>query len=291
MMFNLLRSDLYRLIHGRKFWIVTALSVLLTAGLLTTLILLGAATGAAQTDTDGVSVTANATAGLAATARMMDSHTAMLASSGMGGGSILAMCVAVLAVLAVMDDWDTGFVKNLVAGRRSRTPYVASRLLLSFLLTAWNAIVAIVALELSCLALGVRFRHTESIGAYLGFCGLKILGTTTFVLIAVALAMIVRSKAFGVAVAVLVGAGVIGSLTNIVLSMIAAYMPWLGQLTPWLPSNNVKLYADSAGLFATTAGGVSLGIPVWAHALICFAGWIVLSAGAALLVNRRRDVC
>ncbi|KAB8287843.1 hypothetical protein DSM100688_1310 [Bifidobacterium ramosum] len=290
-MFNLLRSDLYRLVHGRKFWVVTASVVLLTAGLLTTLMLLGAATGAAQTDTDGVTVTANATSGLAASARMMDSHTAMLSSSGMGGGSMLAMFVAVLAVLVVMDDWDAGFVKNLLAGRRSRMVYAADRLLLSALLTAWNVAVAIASLELTCLALGVRFRHAESLGTYLAFCGLKTLGVITFVMVAVALAMIARSKAFGVAAAVLVGAGVMGSLLNIVLSMIAAYAPWVGRLTPWLPSNTVKLYADGAGLFATTAGGVSLGMPVWAHALICFVGWIVLSVGATLLVNRRRDVC
>ncbi|MBT1161059.1 MULTISPECIES: ABC transporter permease [Bifidobacterium] len=291
MMLNLLRSDLYRLIHGRKFWVVTILVILLTAGLLTTLMLLGAATGAAQTDTDGVSVTTNATAGLAATARMMDSHTAMLASSGLGGGSVLAVFVSVLAVLVVMDDWDAGFVKNLVSGRPSRTAYIAGRLLLSVLLSVWNAVVAIASLELACFVLGVRFRRTESFGSYLGFCGLKILGAATLVLIVVAVTMIVRSKAFGIAAAVLVGAGIMGSMTNIVLSVIAAYAPWTGQLTQWLPSNNAKLYSDSAGLFATTAGGMSLGMPVWAHALICFAGWIILSVGATLLVNRRRDVC
>ncbi|MBT1171638.1 hypothetical protein [Bifidobacterium sp. SO4] len=291
MMFNLLRSDLYRLIHGRKFWVVTVLSVLLTAGLLTTMMLIDTATGAAQTDADGISVTANAAAGLATTARMMDSHTAMLSSSGLGGSSLLSMFIAVLAVLVVMDDWDAGFVKNLIAGRRDRTAYDASRLLLSFLLTAWNTVAAIVSLELTCLALGIRYRHAESVGAYLGFCGLKVLGTAAFVLIVVALAMIVRSKAFGVAAAVLVGAGIMGSLTNIVLSAIAVHMPWATQLAQWLPSNNAKLYTDSAGLFATTSGGVSLGMPVWAHVLICFAGWIILSVGAALLVNRRRDVC
>ncbi|MBW3091571.1 hypothetical protein KIH79_01110 [Bifidobacterium sp. 82T10] len=291
MMINLLRSDLYRLIHGRKFWVVTILVVLLTAGLLTTLMLLGAATGAEQTDADGVSVTANAASGLAASARMMNSHTAMLSSSGLGNGSVLSMIVAVLAVLAVMDDWDAGFVKNLLAGRRGRTAYVAGRLLLSALLAAWNTVVTIASLELACLALGVRFRYAESIGVYLGFCGLKMLGVVTFVLIVVTLAMIARSKAFGVAAAVLVGAGIMGSLLNIVLSTIAVYAPWAGQLAPWLPSNNTKLYFDGAGLFATTAGGMSLGMPVWAHALICFAGWIVLSVGATLLVNRRRDVC
>ncbi|OZG62149.1 ABC-2 family transporter protein [Bifidobacterium hapali] len=290
-MINLLRSDLYRLIHGRKFWVVTVLIILLTAGLLATLMLLGAATGASQTDTDGVTVTTNTSSGLAASARMMDSHTAMLSSSGMGGGSVLAMFVAVLAVLVVMDDWDAGFVKNLLASRRSRAVYAVDRLLLSALLAVWNMVVAIASLELTCLALGVRFRHAENLGAYLAFCGLRTLGMTTFVMIVVALTMIVRSKAFGIAVAVLIGAGVIGSLLNIILSMIAAYMPWVGQLTPWLPSNNVNLYADSTGLFATTVGGMSLGMPVWAHALICFTGWIVLSVGATLLIERRRDVC
>lgn len=290
-MFNLLRSDLYRLIHGRKFWVVTVLVVLLTAGLLTTLMLLGAGAGAEQTDTDGVSVTTNAVSGLAASARMMDSHTAMLSSSGLGNGSVLSMIVAVLAVLAVMDDWDAGFVKNLIAGRRGRMSYVAGRLLLSALLAMWNMVVTIVSLELSCLALGVRYRHAESIGVYLGFCGLRMLGVVTFVLIVVALAMIVRSKAFGIAAAVLVGAGIMGSMVNIVLSAVAMYAPWVGRLAQWLPSNNAKLYVDGAGLFATTAGGMSLGMPVWAHALICFVGWIVLSVGATFLVNHRRDVC
>ncbi|NMM97451.1 hypothetical protein [Bifidobacterium olomucense] len=290
MMFNLLHSDLYRLIHGRKFWVVTVLSVLLTAGLLVTLVLLGGAAGATQTDADGVTVTANA-AGLTASGLVMDSHTAMLSSSGLGGGSMLAMFVAVLAVLAVMDDWDAGFAKNLLAGRRGRSGYVAGRLVLAVLLTVWNMVVAIASLELACLALGVRFRHAERVGVYLGFCGLKILGVVTFVLIVVALTMIVRSKAFGVAAAVLVGAGILGSLANIVLSSAAMYLPWMARLTPWLPSNNVKLYTDGTGLFATTAGGASLGMPVWAHALICFAGWIILSVGTTLLVNRRRDVC
>lgn len=290
-MFNLLRSDLYRLVHGRKFWVVTVLSVLLTAGLLVTLMLLGTVSGASQTDTDGVSVTANATAGLMASARTMESHTAMLSSSGLGGSSILSMFIAVLAVLTVMDDWDAGFIKNLIAGRHSRMTYVASRLLMSTLLTIWNVVVAVASLELTCLVLGIRFRHAESIGAYLGFCGLKTLGMVAFVLIVVALTMIVRSKAFGIAAAVLVGAGIMGSLTNIILSVMAVYLPWAAQLAQWLPSNTAKLYTDSAGLLATTVGGTSLGMSVWAHALICFAGWIALSVGVTLLVNRRRDVC
>ncbi|RSX53129.1 ribose/xylose/arabinose/galactoside ABC transporter permease [Bifidobacterium goeldii] len=285
-MINLLRSDLYRLIHGRKFWVVTVLSILLTAGLLTALILLSAASGATQTDTSGVTVTANAAAGLTPSRRLMDSHTAMLSSSGLGGSSLLAMLIALIAVLVVMDDWDAGFVKNLLAGRRSQIGYVASRLILSALLTAWNIVVSIASLELACVVLGVRFRHTETIGSYIGFCALKILGVITFVLIVVALTMITRSKAFGIASAVLVGAGIMGSLLNIVLAMIASYMPWVEQLVQWLPSNNVKLYADSAGLLATANG-----LPVWAHILICFTGWIIVSAGATLLVNRRRDVC
>ncbi|MCH9275323.1 hypothetical protein JS533_003405 [Bifidobacterium amazonense] len=292
-MFNLLRSDLYRLVHGRKFWVVTAIIVLLTAGLLTILISLGAVTGSTQLGADGTTVTTNTAAGLSASAREVDSHSALLAASGLGSpnSSVLPMLVSILAVLAIMDDWDAGFIKNLAVGRRDRTPYLAERLLLAALLAVWNAAVTISSLELTCLAMGVRFRHAESLGVYLGYCGLNVLGTIAFVLIVVALTMTARSKALGIAASVVVGTGMLGSLLTVALSIMAMHIPWLMHVVFWLPSYNTKLYTDSIGLFATTANGVALGMPAWAHALICYVGWIVLASGATLLVNSRRDVC
>lgn len=293
MMINLLKADLYRLVHGKKFWVVTALVILLTAGLLTVLILLGTFAGFTQTSTDGMTAAANSSAGLTTSDRAMDSHSALLAAAGVGApnSSLLPMLVAILAVLVIMDDWDAGFIKNLTVGQSDRTPYIVSRLLLAALLTVWNAVVTIVSLELACLALGVHFRHAESLSAYLEYCGITVLGAIAFIMIIVSLTMIVRSKALGIAASVIIGTGMLGSLLTIALSILALHASWLEYAVFWLPSYNARLYSNSFGLFATTVNGVDLGMPVWAHALICYMGWIAFSAGAALLVNRHRDVC
>jgi ABC-type transport system involved in multi-copper enzyme maturation permease subunit len=284
MIFNLLRSDIYRLVRGRKFWVTMLMTVLITAGLYILMIVSidqGMIDGSEMDPSD-----------YAVASRTLPTHSGMLSLMGYGNGGVMPTVASVLAVLVVLEDFDTGYIKGLMTSRRARTGYYAERMLIVSLLTIWMSVVAIVSLEITSWAFGFHYQHGESPVAYFQYLAIVMLGAIAYALIVSALTLTVRNKAFGIAAALLVGTGMIGGTLMMAVQRFGERLPWLQTISHWLPVYNNTLYTDSASLFSIGGPGTNgLGLPVWLHVLICFAGWIALASGMTLLINHKRDMC
>ena len=228
-----LRCGVYRLVHGRKFWIGTALaSVLCFAVMALMFVTMGMVDvdGTVSTGTVHLTVGGERYAGVEMDAddaallgmfadRTVPNHSFLLVFMGFFQGGMAGLLVSIIATLAYAEDHEHGFVKAELAGRAGRIGYYASHLVLAALLAAWYSLVVIASTELAFAVFGIRVADPEPFGQYWRLAGLTSSATQ----------------------------GALG-----------------------LPD---------------------IGMPVWVHALVCFIGWIALSAAVTLLANRRRDVC
>lgn len=285
-MFNLLRSDCYRLVHSRRFWVAGVAVVLICIGVPLSVYLV-MVYGDAESELDMVEMAS----------RTLTSHSSALTYIAIFKSGTIPTVVAIMAALSLAEDFDSRFVTTLLAGRRDRSGYYLAKFVMVALMAVWYSMLAIVTLELTLVAFGFRYAEPEGLGVYLAFVGLNVLGVMAFASLAAAATLIARSKAFGVAMAVMGGTELIGVTVLGLASMLSGAAPWVGQAATWLPTYAINLLTDGRALAATVgstgivAADPPLGMPIWVHALVCFLGWIALACGATLLANRRRDLC
>lgn len=289
-MLNLLRSDVYRLIHGRKLWVGSLMLVVCSAGLLAGVItFVGGYDGAIDGDIT------------AAVARTLPSHSAMLTYSSMFRGGLVAGVVSVVAALAVGEDRESGLAKNLFSSGIGRRRYVVEKMALTALLALWYSLLSVVALEITFAALGFRYESAEPALAWLGFVVLLVLGVTVYAVIAATVALVTGSRVASCATAVAVGFQMVGGVLTGLAGMAPERFGWIQRLAAWLPISNMNMLEDTRSLCSDvlpegvrsflTAGVVDLGMPVWAHAAACFLGWLAVCWAVTLLVVCRRDPC
>ncbi|OZG62288.1 ABC-2 family transporter protein [Bifidobacterium lemurum] len=270
-MINLFKSDMYRLIHGRKLWMMTALIAAMNIGLTAlSFYMVRHVEGEFDADT-----------AMFATMRF-DSHVMMLSELGITT-TTLSFLTLVFAVLVVNEDFETGFVNNLAAGRHMGGYYVGKLLTLAAL-TVWHTMVYIVSAEIGFAILGFRYDQREDWGVYFAFVGLVMLGVFAMATVVAFVTWLSRNRVVGVFAAIAVQPmGPVDMVMTTAAQMLdKPDSPWFQTVLEWMPSYNFSQLAATA-----TIGGM----PVWLHALIAFAGWVALAGGAAVLVNRRRDVC
>ena len=311
-MLTFLRCGVYRLVHGRKFWIGTALaSVLCFAVMALMFVTMGMVDvdGTVSTGTVHLTVGGERYAGVEMDAddaallgmfadRTVPNHSFLLVFMGFFQGGMAGLLVSIIATLAYAEDHEHGFVKAELAGRAGRIGYYASHLVLAALLAAWYSLVVIASTELAFAVFGIRVADPEPFGQYWRLAGLNILGVVAVTFIVTALHTIVRSKVAGVIIAVFVASGAVSSLATSCAQLLGSRLDWIPHVVAWLPMVNLGLLDDSApavGLTSSATQGAfglpDAGMPVWAHALVCFIGWIALAAAVTLLANRRHDVC
>ncbi|WP_288439290.1 hypothetical protein [uncultured Bifidobacterium sp.] len=287
-MIDLLHADCYRLIHGRKFWVGCVVLILCSVGLLAGVITF-------ISGYDG-SVDADITAVLT---RTLPSHSAMLTYSSMFRGGLVSGVVSLVVALAVSEDRDSGLAKNIFSSGVGRGRYAVEKLLLATLLSLWYALLSIVTLEITFAALRFDYASAEPVIGWLGFVVVLVLGVAVYATIAAMAALVTGSGVFSSVVAV--GAGfqlVGGALTG--LAGMVPQIGWLQRLVAWLPISNMNMLTDARSMMAETlpeaarsflTGTADLGMPVWAHATVCFVGWLALCWAVTLLVVCRRDPC
>lgn len=164
-MIDLLHADLYRLIHGRKFWVGCVVLILCSVGLLGGVItFLSGYDGPVDADITEVLT------------RTLPSHSAMLTYSSMFRGGLVSGVVSLVVALAVSEDRDSGLAKNLFSSGVGRGRYAVEKLLLATLLSLWYALLSIVTLEITFAALGFDYASAEPVIGWLGFVVVLVLG-------------------------------------------------------------------------------------------------------------------
>ena len=85
----------------------------------------------------------------------------------------LGLIVAVLAALLASSDFDTGFAKNVLAGRGNRRAYFAEKLVLIAALCGAFLLAGMLLSDAAYAVLGFSYERTETVAEYWSWAGLS----------------------------------------------------------------------------------------------------------------------
>ncbi|OUO86017.1 hypothetical protein B5F40_15490 [Gordonibacter sp. An230] len=333
-----MKSDLYRLAHGKMLWVGLALMALLVAGAAGLLWFAttpqfaqmvadqaerdrqdmttgsyqqdgsgqltaeegaeGASTempeattggGFRITDGSGASLTPEEVSSFSE--KMLPSRTGSYAQMLISGG-LLAMVVSLVAALFLASDFETGFAKNVFAGRsRRRAAYHVEKLVLCGVLTAVFLLVSVAATEGAFALAGFEYRAAETLGEYWGWMGLAWLSVMVYAVATGAVVLLSRSKAVGIVFAIIVASGMLANIVVMLASAFAPAFPILNDAVKWLPASGVKLLGSGGvGLLTSTEGTALAGLTASVQVALVSGAAIAVCTALASAVGSRKDV-
>ena len=302
-MFNLLKSDFYRLVRRADFWAFVAIIVVcisVCAALLSWVAspefsaMVGEeATEAGMTAEERAEMQADLEEGLAEGAPLskeLPSMTSTWAQTFLTGG-MLGVLGTALAALFLVSDFEHGFVKNLLMSPRGRRIYYAEKLVLIAFMQAILLALCAVVTTMAFAAAGFAYEVAPAPGEVALWLGLAWLLACAYAFMAAVATWLTHSKWLGTVMAVLVSTGVVGAIVANLCLGLAPALPWLGAVPPWLLYGCSQLLGSSATtLLAADAGLPVPGLPIGGHVLLVTALWIAACVVATMAVCRRRDV-
>lgn len=303
-MFNLLKSDVYRLVRGKMLWVglaCLAFVVVCGAGLIwfaTTPEFAQMVNEQAQEEArqNGATITLTTPNGAdldaeevrALNEKVLGSRTYSYGNTFMVG--FLGLIVAVLAALLASSDFDTGFAKNVLAGCGDRRAYFAEKLVLIAGLCGAFLLAGMLLSDAAYALLGFSYERTETVAEYWSWAGLSWLVLTAYAFLSALIVWATRSKVAGVVFAALVPTGFLESMALSAGALLAPAIPLVADAIGWLPLS-VQQRLSSGGTRLFEAGGSAVaGLPPAAQALIVFGVIAAVCAAFALTVCRRKDV-
>lgn len=312
-MFNLLKSDLYRLVHGKMLWVM--LAVFLAMSVFTAAIVSFAANyvpavsqvveASAEDVEMGVELatdTSETFTDVNLANRQIASLTTLYGQSFAGGGE-LTMLVALLVALFFAADFDTHFVRNLVMDAAGRRRYYAEKLILAALVSAAFLLVGMIATPACFAAAGFTFVSAESPGAVALYALLAWLTITAYAWMTAVAVWVTHSKAAGIVAALVVAIGAAGGALFTAASIFGWKWPWLGELVHWVPYSNLTLLSNGVGWFdlpygAGLAANGTMSVPQGAigglsgmtQAFVVGVLWLAACAVLTFAVLRKKDV-
>ncbi len=327
-MLNLLRSDLYRLIRGKALWVMSVVLVAcmaFAAGMLHWVTQPDFLAFYAQTEMmtvdevqselmpreeaeesfavtvqgPGTSVRADGFRevptvddfrDVSAEMRQFGSLTGLFGSGFVSGG-FLAVTASLLVALFFSADFETHFVRNLTMTRRARVAYYGEKLLLASLMALWFLIVLAVSCAASFALAGISYRADEAVGGLLLWMLLTWLSATVYAWLTALVVWLTRSKAAGIAEAIVVSSSMFGALLAQALAYFGRVLPWMDALPAWLPSGALNLLAPGAAQLAVPGGALGFaGAPVGVAVLAVLLIWLAVCGALTFAVCRRRDL-
>lgn len=307
-MFNLLKSDIYRLVHGRMLWVSLVLLAAFVAGVVglvwaaTTPVFAQMVNEQAEanmdetpsggvvkiTDGNGAELTPDEAEAL--NEKVLPSRTNSYAQTLVSGG-ILALFVSLTVALFLVSDFETGFAKNVFAGRRSRVVYYLEKLMLCGVLTSVFLLVGIVLTDGGFMLAGFEYRFVETVGEYWGWVALAWLAVMTYAVATGVVVLLTRSKAAGIAFAIIIATGILASLIMTVASALAPAFLVLADAVKWLPTFSVKLLGGGGiGLLSSSGETALAGLTVPAQIALVSGVAIAVCTALAAVVGPRKDV-
>lgn len=260
----LLRSDAYRVLHGRWIWVVVAIVTFLT---------------------------------LAPALLMRWTHMGPVAFDNLTGSALsLGGCeilVSVMAAIVCCDRTDLGFGRSLLSSLSPRACRVwfAEKCIFSVLLAG---VTLLFALALGLLALpitGVPILAPEPAWQVAAWFGCNWLVGSTYAALTVLVAHLTRNETVTVGFAVLVSTGILegGIVIGIdALCYLAGgrLLDFSSAVAPWLPAQAVSAIGESAGALLAPDNVTGLA-PVVRALIVCLPLTVAVTVADALLVSRR----
>lgn len=253
MIFNLLKSDFYRLAHGKALWVTLIVLAAITAFLVWAFQSIAAA---------GSSVDPSAFL----TIDLTESVEELTASPSHMYGVIFVSLLyintlgGVLVTLDLSADSDSGFVKNLWPTGTGKKTYLAGKLALCMVLAFLMLLVCIIVATATCFALGMPLRMTESSEEFLLWLLLYWLTTTGYLMVTATVALIIRNKAVSLTVALLLGLDIIESLLGALFGLFESSGTVIPHVYDWLLAHDIELLRVGAVGIGVNAAHIAVSV-------------------------------
>lgn len=241
-MFNLLKSDVFRLVHGKTLWAMTACLIAVAVLAAATIhfvsspeFLYASSQSMEMTvsaDEDGEEldefdaaavqaleasekpaseVTVADFEGVSREMRTLESPLDMLGDAALSGG-LVSLLTCLLVTLLFAGDFTTGFVRNLVMDRRGRWRYYGVKIILAGLAALYFLVVAVVACLVAFAAAGFTYARMNTVGEVAEYLALAFLLAWAYGCLTAVVVWATRSGGAGIAFAIVVGTGMVGAL-------------------------------------------------------------------------------
>lgn len=290
-----MRMDMYRLFKSKMLYVVLGLMALMSAFMVfmmwlsTTPEFAMYVTGQmtqqelndmASSGGFSVGVSSSSLEGLNGTelADFTRNQTSMWMSAG-----ALGCFVSVVIALFFVLDFTSGYVKNLPSSRRDRLAYYGEKMVLVVLLTAVFLAFDIATFEIARSIAGLTYAHVDSVGDVAAWFGLSVLLVSVYGALTAVVTWLTQSKAAGLAVGLVVGSSMAGSLLAMALSSLGAVWEPLARVAEWLPYSSYALLAQGGEALLASPGDVG-------HILVTCGVALVACTVVALGVCSRKDV-
>lgn len=268
-MFNLLRMDLYRMKRGKSVYVCLGILLVMTVMTLCMLWLVVTPQGQETAVRMGMfSLEELAEQGdvLAGVDTLV-----MLRQTGMDGG-VHNLVFGIWVMLFVCMDYQSGFIKNIMAVHQNRWNYVVSKVMTAGIVNGCYLVIQYLFVLLMNRLLGnmVPCSALRDVVFYLTWAWLV---TTAFAALVIMVCAWTRSVAAGALTAVLLGSGTVQGPMYALLNMVhmGGWMKYTIYYTLDLGANR---YASPADLYVYAVG----------------AGFLILYAAVAGLVLKKRDI-
>lgn len=266
-MFNLLRMDLYRLIRSKSVYVCAAFLMIMTFLCIWLVWMIDTPDGRAFAARIGMTSELLEEQGTG----ILDGYDTlvMFRDVGMNGGAYTCVLGIVVSIFAC-HDYNSGFIKNIMAQHRQRWKYIVSKLLTAGILNLFY-----LALSFGfCLLMNVLFGGLVPMAGaadILFYLSLAWLLTTAFSALFLLIITLTRSTSAGVLAAILLGSGIV---VTILLNLTSYW-----ELTDWA---YYTLYINQAYAPPCCSGAGDLrGYAVGAVFLILY------SVASAAVLNRK----
>lgn len=295
-MLNLLKSDLYRLTHGKMIWICSAIvacamllsigmSWLITTDAFRTLVEQSASTSQATRGdfaimVGGSDVNPDQLDSLAENALTMPGMTNLVAANISEG--FLTMMIGLFTALFLLSDFETGFVKGILSARRRKTVYYLEKTAIIALMSLVFLLLSIASAAIGGAIAGFTFTDPETAGAFLLWSGLAWLIVFTYGCITACVTWITRSKAAGVVTAVAVAGSLLESIILSIGGGLFKGVSIIADALSWLPLSSLSLTAQGSSGLSTSE--------TWGHVLITGLVCVLAFSAISLSATRKKDI-
>lgn len=300
-MLNLLKSDLYRLVHGKMLWVliavmaigaafVVAMSWFVSTDTFREMAMQSASSGG-QGGT-GISVGVQSSGGADITAiDTIDATTVpgltYVAGGTIVGGGFIVLLHGLFTALFLSSDVSTGFLKGVLAARRNRMAYYLEKLLVIELVALAFVVVGVATCAIGTTVAGFTFTDPDSIGILLAWMALSWLIACAYACIVALITWITRSVVAGTVTAV--GITMAEGIVQSVLGSLFPGSTVAGAIAGWLPLTSAGLLGAGSGFLSAAAPAGEVITPL-AHVLITGIVCVAVFGCASLTIARKRDV-
>lgn len=307
-MFNLFKSDLYRMVRMVSFWVCIVVSVAMMIAIAAAMNWLASPEFAVMVTESAMEQSLEAASPEEQVqmrlevaedleeieplnAKILEGGVTTTWSNTFLDGGFLGAFGSLFVIIFFMMDFKNGFVKNLPMDRKGRMAYFGEKLLFVGLIQAIFLLVCACFSTGAFWAFGFTQEVQDSFGEIALWLVLAWLVCVAYGSLVACITLMVKSEALSTVMAVGVSSGVLGSLLSTLLNYIGVMIPLFTQAPQWmLVSTYRDLRNGGAALMGLGDQGLFAMAPVFVHVLVIAAIYIAVAVVVTFVVCRKQDI-